>query len=52
VGYEVTVVDRRDGAMLGSMRYYTYLARYRACGEAQGGVLSVRDFILQATGVK
>ena len=52
VGYEVTVVDRRDGTELAKLRYFTEFARRRACGPPGTKVLGIQAFVLTALGMQ
>ncbi len=52
VGYEITVTDRRDDRELAKLRYFTELARDRACGPAGTKVLHIRAFVLTALGMQ
>jgi len=52
VGYEITVTDRRDDRELAKLRYFTDLARDRACGPVGNKVLHIRTFVLTALGMQ
>ena len=52
VGYEITVTDRRDARELAKLRYFTELARERACGPAGTKVLHIQAFVLTALGMQ
>lgn len=52
IGYEVTITDRRDDRELAKLRYFTELARKRACGPAGTKVLGIQAFVLTALGMQ
>lgn len=50
IGYELNVIDQRNGRALARLRYFTDLLNNKACGPTENGILSVRTFVLKAIG--
>ncbi|GEM_PF-1852239 len=52
IQYDIVVSDRRDGRLLGSLRYFINEDRRRACGTTSEGVMSEVAFVSRAIGLK
>lgn len=50
IGYELNVIDQRNGIALARLRYFTDLLNNKACGPTENGILNVRAFVLKAIG--
>lgn len=51
VRVDLSVVDRRDGQRLATLRYAVDQRKRRGCGTTSGDVMDERAFVLQAVGV-